>query len=295
VSDITDFLLLGIGGDITHVVLDGLSPSSSTPVTPAGGGPYRWIQLGSITTTDIPTMLLLGLSPSDEPPVGPVSQTLAPYVFPQFFDDNGDPLAGGLIYTYEAGTTTPAVTYSDAIATPNTNPVVLSAAGRTVIYLDPLSYKWILKDANGTTIATQDNIASIGLVTSGVYDVFSFGGDSNVPVTATSYPSGTTFTECHSGTAWLEIDSADLSGTYALSGMLLSVSGITVTAALVNLTDGAPETPLVTLASTSSTGELVISGNITFAATGTAKHYAIKCKVSAGSGFVWALHLIKTS
>ena len=32
----------------------------------------------------------------------------------QFFDDNGVPLAGGLIYTYAAGTTTAATTYTSA-------------------------------------------------------------------------------------------------------------------------------------------------------------------------------------
>jgi len=31
----------------------------------------------------------------------------------QFFDNNGIPLAGGLIYTYQAGSSTPLVTYTD--------------------------------------------------------------------------------------------------------------------------------------------------------------------------------------
>lgn len=34
----------------------------------------------------------------------------------QFFDNNGNPLAGGLIYTYAAGTTTPAATYTSSDA-----------------------------------------------------------------------------------------------------------------------------------------------------------------------------------
>ena len=34
----------------------------------------------------------------------------------QFFDNNGVPLNGGLIYTYDAGTTTPASTYTSSSA-----------------------------------------------------------------------------------------------------------------------------------------------------------------------------------
>lgn len=49
----------------------------------------------------------------------------------QYFDDNGDPLINGLIKFYESGTTTDKNTYTDANLTiPNTNPVVLTAAGR---------------------------------------------------------------------------------------------------------------------------------------------------------------------
>ena len=37
---------------------------------------------------------------------------LSPFANPgaQFFDDNGDPLSGGKIFTYAAGTTTPKAT-----------------------------------------------------------------------------------------------------------------------------------------------------------------------------------------
>ena len=43
----------------------------------------------------------------------------------QFFDNNGNPLVGGKLYTYAAGTTTPLATYTDASSgTPNTNPII---------------------------------------------------------------------------------------------------------------------------------------------------------------------------
>ena len=49
----------------------------------------------------------------------------------QYSDNNGNPLAGGLIYFYDSGTTTPKDTYSDEAQTvANANPVVLDAYGR---------------------------------------------------------------------------------------------------------------------------------------------------------------------
>ncbi|NIW45236.1 MAG: hypothetical protein GWN30_10925, partial [Gammaproteobacteria bacterium] len=48
----------------------------------------------------------------------------------QVFDDNGDPLSGGKIYTYIAGTSTPKTTYSDrSLSTPHTNPIILDSRG----------------------------------------------------------------------------------------------------------------------------------------------------------------------
>mgnify|MGYP003349458291 CR=1 FL=1 len=46
----------------------------------------------------------------------------------QFFTTTGFPLAGGFIYTYQAGSSTPLATYSDnAGAIPNANPIVMPA------------------------------------------------------------------------------------------------------------------------------------------------------------------------
>lgn len=55
----------------------------------------------------------------------------------RFFDDQGRPLVGGLIYSYEIGTTTPKPTYIDANAIVlNTNPVILDDTGSASIYLN---------------------------------------------------------------------------------------------------------------------------------------------------------------
>ena len=81
----------------------------------------------------------------------------------QFFDNNGVPLAGGLIYTYAAGTTTPEATYtSNTGVTAHANPIVLNSAGRVAVgevwVSEGVSYKFVLKDSTGTTIGTYDNI-----------------------------------------------------------------------------------------------------------------------------------------
>lgn len=78
----------------------------------------------------------------------------------QLFDNLGAELAGGKVYTYEAGTTTPLATYQDlAGATPNANPVVLDSAGRATIRVtDGVAYKFIVKDSSDNTIQTNDNI-----------------------------------------------------------------------------------------------------------------------------------------
>ena len=80
----------------------------------------------------------------------------------QFFDNNGNPLAGGLIYTYSAGTTTPIATYTSSTGgTANTNPIVLDSAGRTPAQIwltEGNSYKFVLQTSLGATIKTDDNI-----------------------------------------------------------------------------------------------------------------------------------------
>ena len=80
--------------------------------------------------------------------------------FPQFFDDSGAPLAGGLLYAYAAGTLTPLDTYTDqSAATSNAHPVVLDSAGRANVWLDSgRAYRLVLKTSAGVTLKDTDNI-----------------------------------------------------------------------------------------------------------------------------------------
>ena len=80
----------------------------------------------------------------------------------QFFGNDGNPLAGGKLYTYAAGTSTPKATYTDTAGTiANTNPIVLNARGEATIYWDG-AYKVTLTDAASATIYTQDNYQDMG-------------------------------------------------------------------------------------------------------------------------------------
>ena len=80
----------------------------------------------------------------------------------QFFDDNGVPLNGGLLYTYAAGTTTPLATYTSSNGvTANSNPIVLDSAGRVpyqVWLTNGSDYKFILQTSTGITVWTEDDV-----------------------------------------------------------------------------------------------------------------------------------------
>jgi hypothetical protein len=228
--------------------------------------------------------------------------TLMPVPNIQYADANGAPYAGGLLWAYLAGTSTPTPTYTDAgLTVAHTNPIVLDAAGRAgAVFLAPLSYKFVLQDANGVTIWTIDPVQAIGVSTAQLGEVFSFGGDSSGLITATAYPSGATLDKTHPGTGVYHQDAANIpAGTYVLEGILQGIGGATLTAAFVNLSDGAPDTPLVEIAGASATGGRVQGANpITFAAPGSAKDYAIKSKVDAGAGhggLGWAFSLRRTA
>ena len=83
--------------------------------------------------------------------------------FDQYLDNAGDPLAEGKLYFYESGTTTLKTTYADINnSIPNTNPVLLSAAGRQPnIFFDGVA-KVILTDNDDVQIAVRDPAGETG-------------------------------------------------------------------------------------------------------------------------------------
>lgn len=90
----------------------------------------------------------------------------------KFFDNNGNPLVGGKLFTYEAGTSTKLATYQDSsLASPNTNPIILNFRGEASVWTPAnVSYKYVLAPANDTDppsapIWSVDNIVDSILVT----------------------------------------------------------------------------------------------------------------------------------
>ena len=85
--------------------------------------------------------------------------SLSPTPKLQFFDLNGAPLSGGLLYTYAAGTTTPLASYTDSTGLiANTNPIVLDSRGEANVWLGAAIYKFALYTSVGVLIWTVDNI-----------------------------------------------------------------------------------------------------------------------------------------
>ena len=84
-----------------------------------------------------------------------------PWLKMQYFDNNGRVCSGCLLYTYQAGTSTPQVTCQDAGGmTPNSNPVVGDASGRMLVFLSSSAYKFVLTTSTGQQLWTIDNITS---------------------------------------------------------------------------------------------------------------------------------------
>jgi hypothetical protein len=90
----------------------------------------------------------------------------------------GLPLSGGLIYTFQAGSSTPLTTYTSNNGTiANTNPIVLHPDGRTPseIWLQAgYSYKFQIENSLGVIVQTLDNIYGIPQSTNS-------GGSTSIP------------------------------------------------------------------------------------------------------------------
>jgi hypothetical protein len=139
----------------------------------------------------------------------------------QFFDNNGNPLSGGKIYTYEAGTTTPKPTYTSSTGnTAHTNPIVLDAAGRVPggeIWVIPSElYKLVLKTSAEVLIATYDNVSSnLGTIPT----IANFTGDgSTVAFTLASTPVNENATNIYINGVYQQ------KNTYSIAGAVITFS-----------------------------------------------------------------------
>jgi hypothetical protein len=149
----------------------------------------------------------------------------------QLFNNDGVILAGGQIYTYLAGTTTPATTYTTSTGNiAQLNPIILDSSGRVpggeIWLTNAIVYKFVVKDASGNLIATYDNISGIG---GGLFtNIADFTGDGST----------TNFT----------LPSAVTANNYAnifINGVYQNKSGYTISGTTLSFSAPPPQTSLI--------------------------------------------------
>jgi hypothetical protein len=138
----------------------------------------------------------------------------------QFFDNSGNVLTGGKIYTYEAGTTTPLASYTSSSGnTAHTNPIILDAAGRVPggeIWIQLRLYKFVLETSTGVLIATYDNVGSNFNATAIIANFT--GNGSTVAYTLASAPANENATNVYINGVYQQ------KNTYSVAGAVLTFS-----------------------------------------------------------------------
>jgi hypothetical protein len=139
----------------------------------------------------------------------------------QLFDDSGNVLTGGKIYTYEAGTTTPLTTYTSSAGNiTHPNPIILNAAGRVPtgeIWLDyAYLYKFVVTTSADVLIATYDNVGG-SFNASGIIANFT-GTGSQVNFSLLSNPANENSTQIYINGVYQQ------KNTYSLAGAVITFS-----------------------------------------------------------------------
>ena len=139
----------------------------------------------------------------------------------QLFDDSGNVLTGGKIYTYAAGTTTPLASYtSSAGNTAHSNPIILNAAGRVPtgeIWLNyAYLYKFVVTTATDVLIATYDNVGG-SFNTSPIIANFT-GTGSQVNFSLLSNPASESSTQIYINGVYQQ------KNTYSVAGVVVTFS-----------------------------------------------------------------------
>jgi hypothetical protein len=216
--------------------------------------------------------------------------TLMP--FPKFQAmTTAGPLAFGLVYTYQAGTTTPLATYTDqGGGTANANPLTLDAQGEAdVWFIAGDSYKVSVHDANDAPLWTVDNIIVPTIPTSGsilptgaswvrlagTFTAAAYSGQAEIPLAG--------FFPTYNRVLFVEVTVTQQFGTSnGLASLMVGTSvtndqwggGLTLTTGVKPQRDGG--TPMYTTATTLS---LFSSGGL-FDATGIATVRALALKLT---------------
>jgi hypothetical protein len=111
-----------------------------------------------------------------------VSPWKSPHV--TFTDQNGVALAGGCVFTYSGGTSTPLGTWTDSTGgTLNPNPVILDVTGSANIWLGPYTYKFAIWSYGGTNCASGALQWTVDMVPGNIFN--------NTTVTGGTWTGGT--------------------------------------------------------------------------------------------------------
>lgn len=154
---------------------------------------------------------------------------------PAFWDSSGNPLSGGKLYFYVAGSTTAQNTYTDSTGgSANANPVVLNSRGEPsneIWFTTGLTYKAVLKTSADVTIWSVDNITAINDVTAATADEWLASGLTPTFISTTSFSiAGDQTTEFHIGR---RLKTTNSGGT-RYSTVSASVFGALTTVTVVN-------------------------------------------------------------
>jgi hypothetical protein len=167
----------------------------------------------------------------------------------QFLDVNGKPIPGAKLYSYLAGTTTPAPLYADSSLTvPLSNPAIADGSGRLTAYMPSnTTYKLELRTSTDVSVWIQDGVQ--GVPSNEVdLDIESIAGEALADrdvVFLSNGTGGTTPGRWYKGDADIVARStganiigivpqaiaAGASGTFRVQGKVLGFSGLTPGAA----------------------------------------------------------------
>ena len=206
-----------------------------------------------------------------------MSGTLSPAPWLYFTNPlNGQPLSGGKLYVFAAGTSsTPEVVHSDqALLVPHSQPIILDAGGRVTIYLGPTqSVKYVLYDSSDVLVRSQDGINSVTL-SAELSDALAalraglimWPGSDSAALMGTVYPSGSTKAARAPGTGLFTLSQAV---TVNVEATVWADAGATATFAL--FASGAPDTVVSgsELSSSHADGARVITSSPITLAPGT--------------------------
>jgi|SRR5579863_750633 len=172
---------------------------------------------------------------------------ISPIPLIQFLDINGKPLSGGLLFSYQGGTTTKTNTYTDATGnTANANPIILDSLGTAPqgIFVPPgTAIKFVLSppgdtDPPSAPIWTVDNVTAAQTT----FGTMASQNANNVNITGGTISVGT-----------LGCTGATTLSTLTATGAVLCSNNLTVSG-------------ITSLTGTLATGSITAAGNITMTA-----------------------------